>query len=65
MTLHMLEQAAPLLWRQYVRGIGESRPGRPSDHYGALVRAIIGQQLSTRAAQAIYTRLIEIDAVLL
>jgi DNA-3-methyladenine glycosylase II len=34
-----------------------ARPG-PNDHYGALVRAIVGQQLSTRAARAIYERLI-------
>lgn len=34
----------------------ESR-GRPSDHYGALVRSIVGQQLSTKAARAIYLRL--------
>lgn len=27
------------------------------DHYGALVRSIVGQQLSTKAARAIYTRL--------
>jgi DNA-3-methyladenine glycosylase II len=31
--------------------------GRPRDHYGALVRTIVGQQLSTRAARAIYERL--------
>ncbi len=31
--------------------------GRPSDHYGALVRAIVGQQLSVKAARAIYGRL--------
>ena len=31
----------------------------PRDHYGALVRAIVGQQLSTRAARAIYGRLTE------
>lgn len=32
---------------------------RPSaDHYGALVRTIVGQQLSTLAARAIYRRLI-------
>lgn len=31
--------------------------GRPSDHYGALVRSIVGQQLSTKAARAIYLRL--------
>jgi len=37
------------------------RQGRPErdDHYGALVRAIVGQQLSVRAAQAIYGRLTE------
>jgi DNA-3-methyladenine glycosylase II len=30
---------------------------RPADHYGALVRSIVGQQLSTRAARSIYARL--------
>lgn len=34
------------------------RPPRPS-HYGALVRAIIGQQLSVRSARAIHGRLLE------
>ena len=36
-----------------------AREGRPDrdDHYGALVRAIVGQQLSTLAARAIYGRL--------
>ena len=38
-------------------GLGDARAGRPADHYGALVRSIVGQQLSTRAARAIYTRL--------
>ena len=34
--------------------------GRPSrDHYPALVRAIVGQQLSVRAAQTIHGRLVE------
>jgi DNA-3-methyladenine glycosylase II len=33
--------------------------GRPSDVYGALIRAITGQQLSVKAAQAIYGRLTE------
>jgi DNA-3-methyladenine glycosylase II len=37
--------------------LGDPRAGRPDDHYGALVRSIVGQQLSTRAARAIYTRL--------
>jgi DNA-3-methyladenine glycosylase II len=33
--------------------------GRPTDHYGTLVRSIVGQQLSTRSAAAIYGRLLE------
>src|SRR3954467_13117592 len=36
----------------------ESR-SRPSDVYSALLRSITGQQLSVKAAQAIYGRLIE------
>jgi DNA-3-methyladenine glycosylase II len=40
-------------------GLGDPRTGRPSEHYGALVRSIVGQQLSTKAARAIYNRLIE------
>jgi DNA-3-methyladenine glycosylase II len=40
-------------------GLGEFRSSRPTDHYGTLVRSIVGQQLSTRAASAIYARLIE------
>jgi DNA-3-methyladenine glycosylase II len=40
--------------------LASSRDGRPdpSDHYGALVRSIVGQQLSVLAARAIYGRLI-------
>jgi DNA-3-methyladenine glycosylase II len=37
--------------------LGDRRRARPTDLYGALVRAIVGQQLSTNAARAIYTRL--------
>jgi DNA-3-methyladenine glycosylase II len=41
-------------------GLGDPRRGRPpTDHYGALVRSIIGQQLSTKAARSIYSRLTE------
>jgi DNA-3-methyladenine glycosylase II len=41
-------------------GLGDVRRGRPpADHYGALVRSIVGQQLSTKAARAIYGRLSE------
>jgi DNA-3-methyladenine glycosylase II len=38
-------------------GLGDPRAGRPDDHYGALVRSIVGQQLSTKAARSIYGRL--------
>ncbi len=33
---------------------------RPADAYGALLRAIVGQQLSTKAARTIYGRVLEI-----
>ena len=36
----------------------ERRRGRPLEPYGALVRSIVGQQLSTKAARTIYERLI-------
>ncbi len=39
------------------KALGDARDGRPDDHYGALVRAIVGQQLSTKAARTIYGRL--------
>jgi DNA-3-methyladenine glycosylase II len=35
------------------------RRGRPHDAYGALLRSIVGQQLSTKAASTIYERLTE------
>jgi DNA-3-methyladenine glycosylase II len=42
-----------------IEGLGDRRRVRPRDHYGALVRTIVGQQLSTKAARAIYGRLTE------
>lgn len=44
---------------EVVGRLPDLREGRPAhdDHYGALVRAITGQQLSVRAARAIYGRL--------
>jgi DNA-3-methyladenine glycosylase II len=38
----------------------ERRRGRPGDAYGALLRSIVGQQLSTKATRSIYTRLTEL-----
>lgn len=36
----------------------QRRRGRPDDAYAALVRTIVGQQLSTKAARSIYARLV-------
>jgi DNA-3-methyladenine glycosylase II len=41
-------------------GVLERRGRRPEDPYGALLRAIVGQQLSTKAARTIYGRLTEL-----
>ena len=46
-----------LIDRVGVDAVGDPRRGRPRDRYGALVRSIVGQQLSTTAAAAIYGRL--------
>lgn len=50
MLAELIAQVAP-------KGLGDARAGRPDDHYGALLRAIVGQQLSTKAARSIFTRL--------
>lgn len=42
-----------------VGSIDDFFAGRPTDHYGTLVRSIVGQQLSTKAAASIYGRLLE------
>jgi DNA-3-methyladenine glycosylase II len=56
-----LRAADPVLGRliDAVGPLGDAREGRPAldDHYGALLRAIVGQQLSVLAARAIYGRL--------
>ncbi len=41
------------------KGLGPAGADRPEDHYGALMRAIVGQQLSTKAARSIFARLTE------
>jgi DNA-3-methyladenine glycosylase II len=39
---------------------GDLKRERPGDAYGALLRSIVGQQLSTKAASTIYGRMIDI-----
>jgi len=39
-------------------GLGDRADRQQSEHYGALVRSIVGQQLSTKAAASIYARLV-------
>ena len=51
----LVEEHGPLSMRQ-------RRRGRPTDAYGILVRSIVGQQLSTRAASTIYGRVVELFA---
>ncbi|MBV9166291.1 MAG: DNA-3-methyladenine glycosylase 2 family protein [Solirubrobacterales bacterium] len=55
-----LRRADPVM-RALIKELGadglHDRAGRPADHYGALVRSIVGQQLSTKAALSIFTRL--------
>jgi DNA-3-methyladenine glycosylase II len=56
-----LRKTDPVM-RKLIEEIGEPRPARRTDrndHYGALVRSIVGQQLSTKAARSIYNRLLE------
>jgi DNA-3-methyladenine glycosylase II len=41
-------------------GVLQRRGRRPTDAYGALLRSIVGQQLSTKAARTIYERLTDL-----
>jgi DNA-3-methyladenine glycosylase II len=48
---------AALIDRLGADSLGDPRRGRPRDHYGSLIRSIVGQQVSTQSAAAIYRRL--------
>ena len=61
-TRHL--RAADAVLRELIDSLGPlnadaRRRGRPPDAYGALLRSIVGQQLSTKAARSIYGRLVE------
>jgi len=60
-AVEALRQADPVMAQviDEVGPIDDFFAGRPTDHYGTLVRSIVGQQLSTRSAAAIYGRLLE------
>jgi DNA-3-methyladenine glycosylase II len=63
-ALEHLRAADPVL-RALIDSLGPQQFERtadrpaPGEHYASLVRAIVGQQLSTHAARAIWTRLLE------
>jgi len=60
-AIKALRKADPVL-RQVIDEVGplgDFFAGRPTDHYSTLVRSIVGQQLSTRAAAAIWNRLLD------
>lgn len=60
-AVEALRHADPVLREviDEVGPLGDFFAGRPTDHYGVLVRSIVGQQLSTRSAGAIHARLLE------
>ena len=60
-AVEALRAADPVL-RGLIDSLGpldeeQRRRGRPADPYGALMRSIVGQQLSTKAARSIFERL--------
>ena len=54
-----LSRSDPVM-RKIVKTVGacELRPGRRGDHFTTLARAIVGQQLSTKAAETIWNRVL-------
>ena len=53
----LIERVGKIDLEKRLRRRGEERP---ADAYGALLRAIVGQQLSTKAARTIHLRVLEI-----
>jgi DNA-3-methyladenine glycosylase II len=53
----LIERVGTIDLAKRLRRRGEERP---DDAYGALLRAIVGQQLSTKAARTIYLRVVDI-----
>ncbi|MDQ3931353.1 MAG: DNA-3-methyladenine glycosylase 2 family protein, partial [Actinomycetota bacterium] len=62
-TAHLRE--ADLILRRLIDGLppldeAARRSDRPRDPYGALLRAVVGQQLSTKAGRTIYGRMLDL-----
>ncbi len=53
----LIERLGPIDLDERLRRRSEERP---ADAYGALLRAIVGQQLSTKAARTIYRRVLDL-----
>lgn len=53
----LIERIGPIDLRKRLRRRAEERP---ADAYGALLRTIVGQQLSTKAARTIYLRILDL-----
>lgn len=53
----LIERVGPIDLEKRLR---RRREERPADAYGALLRAIVGQQLSTKAARTIYLRVLDL-----
>ncbi|HST68400.1 MAG TPA: DNA-3-methyladenine glycosylase [Solirubrobacterales bacterium] len=53
----LIERVGPI---DIATRLSRRKEERPVDAYGALLRAIVGQQLSTKAARTIYLRVVEL-----
>jgi DNA-3-methyladenine glycosylase II len=53
----LIERIGPL---DLARRLRRRKEERPADAFGALLRSIVGQQLSTKAARAIYLRMLDL-----
>jgi DNA-3-methyladenine glycosylase II len=53
----LIERIGPL---DLAKRLRRRKEERPADAFGALIRSIVGQQLSTKAARAIYLRMLDL-----
>src|SRR3954469_8701439 len=53
----LIDRLGPL---SYATRLRRRKEERPADAFGALLRPIVGQQISTKAARAIYLRMLDL-----